>query len=255
MVSTQNKKLPSGAIAITGKGGAGKTLLATLLIKIFIKEPNYRVLAIDADSAISLPYTLGVKVSKTISEIREEVISDPNTRRSVLHQHIRSVIQSLIIPGNGFDLLIMGQSEGPGCYCSLNELLKYGIETNSKNYDVTIIDAEAGPEQVNRRVMQNVDTLIIVSDTSTRGLETAGLIAKVGDARAARQFRKGLVINKVRELSSSLEETIGKTGLEILGYIPEDDNVINYDLLGKPIIDLPDNSLSVIAVKDILQKM
>jgi CO dehydrogenase maturation factor len=242
-------------IAIAGKGGTGKTLLAALLIRMLAKAQKLKVLAIDADSAVSLPYTLGVKVSKTIAEVREDVISDPEIRRQVLDQHIRSVIERLIIPGEGFDLLIMGRSEGPGCYCTLNDLLRYGIETTCKNYNVTIIDAEAGPEQVNRRVLQNVDTLIIVTDTSNRGFQTAKLIARVGDARAIRPYRSGLVINKVRETNQSLRDAATQAGLEVLGFIPEDENVITYDSIGKPIIELPETSPSVIAVRGILEKI
>ena len=254
-IPIDDKALPSRVIAIAGKGGTGKTLLSALLIRALAKTQKPKILAIDADSAVSLPYTLGVGVSQTIAEVREEVIDDPEARRQVLDQHIRSVIERLIIPGKGFDLLIMGRSEGPGCYCSLNDLLRYGIETASRNYDVIIIDAEAGPEQVNRRVLQNVDTLIIITDTSMRGFQTAKLIARVGDARAIRPPRSGLVINKVRETNQSLRDAAAQTGLEVLGYIPEDENVTTYDLAGKPMIELPETSPSVIAVRGILEKI
>jgi len=255
MIPVDDKASPTRVIAIAGKGGTGKTLLSALLIGMLAKAQKLKVLAIDADSAVSLPYTLGVRVSKTIAEVREDVINDPEIRRQVLDQHIRSVIERLIIPGKGFDLLIMGRSEGPGCYCSLNDLLRYGIETTSRNFDVIVIDAEAGPEQVNRRVLQNVDTLIIITDTSMRGFQTAKLIARIGDARAIRPSRSGLVINKVRETDQSLRDAAAQTGLEVLGYIPEDENVITYDSIGRPMIELPETSPSVIAVKGILEKI
>jgi len=255
-MSTAESKASQGkVIAIAGKGGVGKTLLSALVIRNLVKGQKLKLLAIDADSAVSLPYTLGVKISRTMAEVREQIISDPKVRRQVLDQHVRKAILPIVVPGKGFRLLVMGRNEGPGCYCTLNDLLRYGIETISRDFDVTIIDAEAGPEQVNRRVMVNVDTLMIVTDTSVRSFQTAKLIAAVGDARTQRPYRSGLVINKVREVNKSLGEAAARTGLEILGYIPEDENVIDYDSVGKPIIDLPDTSPSVIAVKEILERI
>lgn len=245
-------------IAITGKGGTGKTMLAALLVRLVRSEAGANVLAIDADSAIGLPYALGMKVGKTLSEVRAEMIEDPALRKGVMDRHVRTVISDIVEHGDGTDLLVMGRPEGSGCYCGINDLLRYGIESLSGEFDVTIVDGEAGPEQINRRVLQKVDTLIIVTDTSVRGFQTAGVIQRIAGAGAATGLKqKGLVVNRVRTMQSyeSVIEAVPKLGLKVFGHIPEDENITKYDLSGKPIVDLPDTSPSVDAVREILKKI
>lgn len=246
----------SSIIAVTGKGGAGKTVLSSLMIRILGKERGARVLAIDADSAISLSYALGVEVGKTLSDFRSELIDNPATRKEVMSSHIRTFIEGIVQPGDGFDLLVMGRSEGPGCFCSINDLLRYGIENLSRDYDFTVVDGEAGPEQINRRVMQSIDILVILTDTSIRGFKTAGVIGAIaGGEGAANLGRKGLVINRLKASGATIKEAAQKVGQEVFGYIPEDRNVTEYDLVGKPILDLPASAPSVKAVKEILARI
>ena len=245
-------------IAVTGKGGTGKTMLAALMVRILSREAGAKVLAIDADSAISLPYALGMKVRKTLSEVRVEIIEDPAVRKGVMNRHVQTVIADIVEHGDGLDLLVMGRSEGPGCYCGINDLLRYGIESLSDEFDVTIVDGEAGPEQINRRVLQSIDTLIIITDTSVRGFQTAGVIQRIAGAGAATRLgQKGLVVNRVKTIESyeSVIEAVPKLRLKVFGHIPEDENITEYDLGGKPIIDLPGTSPSVEAVRDILKEI
>ena len=243
-------------IAVTGKGGTGKTMLAALMIRLLSSEAGARVLAIDADSAISLSYALGMEVGKTLSEIRTEMIEDPIVRKGVMDSHVRTVIADIVGHGNGFDLLVMGRSEGPGCYCGINDLLRYGIESLSDEYDVIVVDGEAGPEQINRRVLQNIDTLIILTDTSIRGFQTAGVIDGIaGAGGATRLGQKGLVINRLKDSSEAVNEAARKTGLKVFGHIPEDESITEYDLGGKPLIDLPDTSPGFEAVREILKEI
>ena len=243
-------------IAVTGKGGTGKTMLAALMIRLLSSEAGARVLAIDADSAISLSYALGMEVGKTLSEIRTEMIEDPIVRKGVMDSHVRTVIADIVGHGNGFDLLVMGRSEGPGCYCGINDLLRYGIESLSGEYDVIVVDGEAGPEQINRRVLQNIDTLIILTDTSIRGFQTAGVIDGIaGAGGATRLGQKGLVINRLKDSSEAVNEAARKTGLKVFGHIPEDENITEYDLGGKPLINLPDTSPGFEAVREILKEI
>lgn len=243
-------------IAVSGKGGSGKTMLVTIIVKLLARNKNLNILAIDADSAISLPYTLGVKTKKTVGEIRREIIENPKIRAAIENVHIRTVISDCLEAGDGFHLLAMGRPEGPGCYCSVNDLLRYGIERLSKEFDLTIIDCEAGPEQISRRVAQGVDFLIIVTDATVRGIHAASLIRTVAKAdEVMKSTRVGLVINKLKQESNSIIETARQSGLEILGYIPTDENISNYDLAGDPLIRLPDTSPSVVAVGDILEEM
>jgi CO dehydrogenase maturation factor len=244
------------SIAVTGKGGTGKTMLATLMIKILSENGNYKILAIDADSAVSLPYTLGKTAGKTVSDIRREIIEVPESRRSIADQHIRTVMKSILATGKGFDLLVMGRPEEPGCFCAVNDLLRYGIDTLAQDYDFTIIDGEAGPEQLNRRVLKTIDTLLIVADMSTRSLQTASTIVKVVRGHGSVQVaRVGLILNRFRSQKSPTEEITQQMGLEILGCIPEDKNVNDYDGIGRPLLELPEESPSLMAVRLILKQI
>ncbi len=242
-------------IAVTGKGGSGKTSVAAIMIKLLARSKNLKILAIDADSAVSLPYALGLKINSTIGEIRQRIIEDPGARAEMESKHIRTVIANTLEAGDGFHLLAMGRPEGPGCYCSVNDLLRYGIERLSKDFDLTIIDCEAGPEQISRRVAQGVDVLIIVTDATVRGIRAASLIRTIAQGdETMKSTRIGLVINRLKEESSFVIETAQQSGLEILGCIPEDENITKYDLVGKPLIELPDISPSVVAIQGILEK-
>lgn len=243
-------------IAITGKGGTGKTVLAALMIRLLGREMGAKVLAIDADSAISLPYALGMNVGKTLSEMRTEIIEDPAARKGLMDRHVQTVITDIVEHGKEFDLLVMGRSEGPGCYCGINDLLRYGIESLSGEFDFTLVDGEAGPEQINRRVLQSIDTLIILTDTSIRGFQTAGVIQSIAGADAASKLgQKGLVVNRLKGSNQLVSESAQRLGLKVFGYIPEDENITKYDLAGKPIVDLPDTSPSVEAVRAVLKEI
>ncbi len=243
-------------IAITGKGGSGKTMLTAIMTGLLARNENLHVLAIDADSAIGLAYALGIKANKTVGDLRRQMIEDPGVKAEVQSRHIRDVMADALELGNGFHLLVMGRPEGPGCYCAINELLRYGIERLSKEFDITTIDCEAGPEQVNRRVVQGVDILIIVTDLSIRGIRVASAISEVVQRdESMKATRTGLVINRVRDDAKAIAEIAQRQyGLEVLGHIPEDENITRYDLAGKPLIDLPDISPSVVAVREMLQK-
>jgi len=243
-------------IAVTGKGGSGKTILSAIIVKLLVGCKNLKILAIDADSAISLPYTLGVRVRKTIGEIRRQIIEDPKVRTEIENVHMRTVIADALEAGDGFHLLAMGRPEGPGCYCSVNDLLKYGIERLSRDFDLTIVDCEAGPEQISRRVAHGVDVLIIVTDATVRGIQAASLIRTITQVdEVMKSTRVGLVINRLKQGSNFIIETAQQMGLEILGCVPEDENITKYDLVGEPLINLPDTSPSVLAVQEILEKI
>jgi CO dehydrogenase maturation factor len=243
-------------VAIVGKGGSGKTMLAAQMARILARNASLRTLVIDADSAVGLPYALGMQVPGTVADIRRQIIEDPGARSEMANKHVRDVVAGCLVPGRGFDLLVMGRPEGPGCYCSVNDLLRYGIERLSQEFDITIVDCEAGPEQVNRRVIRAVDTVIIVTDGSLRGMQVARVIRQVvqGD-EGMRSAQVRLVINRQRGEQKAIAETARDAGLEVLGFIPEDDTLLEYDSLGKPITDLLDTAPSAVAVGAIMQRL
>jgi len=244
-------------LAVVGKGGTGKTTLVAIMAKVLVATRKVKLLVVDADPPVSLTYALGAKPVNTIGEIRRKLIEDPQEKRRIGDKHIRDVIlDEAIIDSNGISLIVMGRAEGPGCFCSINELLRFGIGSLSKRFDITLIDCEAGIEQVNRRVIKAINTLVMISDATIRGIQTAAYLRKIAqDYGVQKPHRTVLVINKTKKETEQIKEKAQEMGLKIFGFIPEDENIIRYDLIGKPIIDLPDTSPSVIAVREILKNL
>jgi CO dehydrogenase maturation factor len=243
-------------IAVTGKGGTGKTVFSTLMIKCLAHKEDISILAVDADSARSLPYTLGVPVEKTVSDYRQEIINNPGEKRRISDLNMGSVIREMVVSKPGFDLLVMGRPEAPGCFCAVNDLLRYGIETLSLDYDVTIIDGEAGPEQINRRVIQHLDALVVMADTSFRSLRTASeIMAVVQEQDIIDVGRTGLVINKCMGADERMDEITKRMDLNVWGVLPDDENVSSYDSLNKPLLDIPADARILNPVRSIMQNI
>ncbi|RLC94854.1 MAG: carbon monoxide dehydrogenase maturation protein [Chloroflexi bacterium] len=233
-------------VAICGKGGTGKTMFTALIAKVLLETKKAgRLLLIDADPAMNLPNVLGVEVSRTMGGIREDII---RTARSGTQGDKRQLAGALdymtleaLCETEDLALLAMGRTETLGCFCPVNDVLRGAIETLSKSFDTTIIDGEAGLEQLNRQVMRGIDTLVIVSDATSRGLRTAAMIkGMVENERVVKCQKMGLVFNRVAGSRDLLQQFADDTGLPVLGYIPHDDSIAYYDLVGKPIRDLPD---------------
>lgn len=243
-------------IAINGKGGTGKTVVATLLISLLSERYPGKVLAIDADSAMSLCYTTGLKVEKTISQLRAELVGDRQARAVLNNGPTKSLMKSILAHGDGYDLLTMGRPEEPGCYCACNELLRYGIDTLIDEYEYVVVDGEAGPEQLNRRVMKTVDCLLVMADMSARSLNTAKTILDVANSgeNGISVGQAGLVLNRVRD-DSPKDELLKKVGLEVFGEFPEDKFVNQYDRDEKSLFELPIDSPCPQAAVKILKKL
>ncbi len=244
------------SIAVTGKGGTGKTVVSTLLIRLLADRFPGRVLAIDADSAMSLCYTTGLKVDKTVSNLRAELVGMRQARDQLNNGPTKDLMRGILAHGKGFDLLTMGRPEEPGCFCACNELLRFGIDTLMGDYDYVIVDGEAGPEQLNRRVMKSVDCLLVMADMSARSLQTAAGIIAVANAGENNIDVKmtGLVLNRVRN-DQPKEELLKKVGLEVFGELPEDADVNKFDRENTSLFELPLDSACPQAVKAILKKI
>lgn len=243
-------------IAVTGKGGTGKTVVSTLLIRALSERFPGKVLAIDADSAMSLCYTTGLKVEKTVSQLRTELLGSRHAREQLDAGPTKNLMRSIIAHGDGFDLLTMGRPEEPGCFCACNELLRYGIETLVDDYDYCIVDGEAGPEQLNRRVMKTVDLLLVMADMSARSLQTAAGILEVakGGENNIDVKQAGLVLNRVRS-DEPKDELLKKVGLEVFAELPEDALVNKFDRDSTSLFELPMDSACPTAINAMLKKL
>ena len=246
-------------IAVSGKGGTGKTLVSSLLIKALSDTEN-DILAIDADPDSNLPEALGVDVHKTVGDVREELKEDTAKGRIPTGMNKWDIldykIMESIIETPNFDLLVMGRPEGSGCYCAVNNMLRRIIENLSSNYDVIIIDTEAGLEHLSRRTTQNVDVMLVVTDKSKRGILTAQRIGQLAEELEIKFQELYLVLNRVNtENEEEVLKRAKETGLEMVGVIYEDDEVTQYDIEGRPLVELPDESNTVKTVSGILSRI
>ncbi len=246
-------------VAVSGKGGTGKTLVSSLLIKSLIGS-NKDILAIDADPDSNLPEALGIDVKSTVGDVREELKKDTaagNIPEGANKWDILDYkIMESIIETPEFDLLVMGRPEGSGCYCAVNNMLRKIIETLSSNYDIIIIDTEAGLEHLSRRTTQNVDIMLVVTDPSKRGILTAQRIEELSNELDISFKEMFLILNRVKpENEQDLLKKVNQIGLEIAGIIYEDEIVADYDMEGKPLIDLPDNSGAVTVTSKIVENI
>jgi CO dehydrogenase maturation factor len=247
-------------IAICGKGGSGKTVLAALMTKYFLENFTAKLLVIDADPTMCLPATLGIQPKLTVNDVRERIIREARSAGAKEKQNLARALDYMLFEAlletDRFGLLVMGRPDSLGCYCPVNDLLREGIKSMASHFDVIIIDGEAGVEQISRQVIRSVDTPVIVSDISARGLRTAALIKQVIEMHKIIDYKKmGLVLNRVRNHNEDLSSYTRQTGLELFGIIPEDPNVAQFDMQSRPLLELPDDSPAYQAVSGIVERI
>lgn len=244
------------SIALAGKGGTGKTTLAGMLIDYLVKKEKTPVLAVDADANANLNEVLGLKVSETIGNAREEMKKGVVPGGMTKDIFMEMKLEEAIVDADGFDLLVMGQPEGQGCYCAANSLLIGFLERLTGNYPYVVTDNEAGMEHISRLTTSAVDLLLIVSDTSRRGLQAAIRINQLAQKLNIGVAKSCLIINQTREApDESVLEILKKEGLALAGTVPADDMVYKYDLDGKPTVAIPDDNAAVQAAFEIFDKI
>ena len=234
----------STIIALSGKGGVGKTSISATIVKLLVKAfPDKKILAIDADPAVGLSTALGIEVKTTIDDIRKEIISsveDGQTKEAVeLLGDARYKIFDALVETDGYAFIAVGRPESAGCYCKINSYLKEVIKILSDEFDFVVIDGEAGIEQINRRVMEKVTHLLLITDASKKGTQVISTIKDVADELV--MYKKiGAIVNRIPD--QSVIEFIDTNGIPVLSYIETDKNLAIYDIEGRNIFNLPDDS-------------
>ncbi|MBN1288697.1 MAG: AAA family ATPase [Actinobacteria bacterium] len=247
-------------IAVSGKGGTGKTTLSALIIKYLIDNNLKPVLAVDADSNSNLDMALGVEITSTVGSLREGMSRDIQQQKlpaGMSKQDILEMqVEQALVESGDFDLLSMGRGEGPGCYCAINNMLRVLLDGMQEHYRFVVIDNEAGMEHLSRRTTRSVDHMFIVSDPSRRGLETAKRIDELGGEMELETGRSYLVVSRAKfPVDEKLVAAAEETGLNIAGFIPDDPGIAELDLNGRPIVELDDRSPAMVTVRGMLEEI
>lgn len=242
-------------IAVAGKGGTGKTTFVALLIRYLLEKRKTPILAVDADPNANLNEALGIELPvETVSQLIErtkELHGIPEGMDQLTY--IEYKLNSALVESSKVDLLVMGGPEGPGCYCFPNNVLRKYLDGLGKNYRYVVMDNEAGLEHISRRTTHDVDILFIISDNSARSIRSAGRVRHILDSIKTKVKQVVLVVTKVQNQDLLLlQDEIEKTGITLAGVIPYDGQITEYDVSGKPLFDLPEDSLAYKAVNRIL---
>jgi CO dehydrogenase maturation factor len=245
-------------ISVVGKGGSGKSVITTLLAKSISKLNDYKLLLIDADPTHPhLSHMVNLLPERSLENIRVGVIDKTLTKKESIQEiadHIDFEVYNAIAESKYFSLFSIGQPEEQGCFCPSNTLLRKVIESISKDFDIVLIDCEAGLEQINRMVIETVDVLLIVSDISIRSIETAYAI-KTSAKKFTNYRNYGIILNRVKGNIDYVLKKLEDLKLPLLARIPEDDNITLFDMKGTPLIDIPDNSPSAVAIDTLVEKI
>ncbi len=247
-------------IAVAGKGGVGKTTLTGLIIQYLGEKGKGPILAVDADANSNLNEVLGVKVEATLGDVREEVArsemakDNPIPAGMTKADYMEFKFDDALVEDDDFDLLVMGRTQGKGCYCFVNGLLQAQLQRLEKNYPYIIVDNEAGMEHISRGVLPGMQTAILVSDCSRRGVQAVGRIAELIKECDMHPSQVGLIINRAPGgvLNEGTKEEIEKQGLHLLGVVPQDETVFEYDCDGTPTTQLPEDSPVKKAIREIV---
>ena len=237
-------------IAISGKGGTGKTTLAALMVRLLLGKSPQAVLAVDADANACFGAMLGVEPEGTIADLREDVLKQKVGGAGISKVDLFEMgCEQLLCEGKGFDLLAMGRPEGPGCYCAANNLLRTFLDRMSGSYGYVVTDNEAGMEHLSRRTTNNVDLLAIVTEPTRIGIDTTRRIANLTRSLPVSIGEVGVIWNRTdKQVAASVD------GVSVLGYVPYDESVFDIAVTGGTVFDLEKDSVALTAVQEILER-
>ena len=256
-------------IALAGKGGVGKTTIAGMVIKYLTQSQDGAILAIDADPSSNLNMVLGLDLEWTVGDIREDMLTQVKTSLTASgaamgalpggvskHEYLDYEIRSSLAEGNHFDLIAMGRSEGPGCYCAVNHNLRDVVDSISKNYRYVVIDNEAGMEHLSRRTTRDVEHMFVVTDPTQRGLVAAQRIADLRTELDIRVENAYLILNRLSgEMPPALQEAVEKLPIPLLGVVPSDSELMDFEFSGRPLVELGDDSPVYRSVADMMTQI
>jgi CO dehydrogenase maturation factor len=256
-------------IALAGKGGVGKTTMAALIIKYLIQNQPGAILAIDADPSSNLHLVLGLELEWTVGDIREDMLAQVKESLTAggaamgalqggvsKHEYLDYQVRSSLAEGDRCDLIAMGRSEGPGCYCAVNHNLRDVIDGLSRHYRYVVIDNEAGMEHLSRRTTRDVQNLLVVTDPTQRGLLTAERIGSLRHELDIQIEQTHLIVNRLQgEMPDALRRRITQMDLPLLGTVPADRELAEFEFTGRPLVDLGDDSPVYAAVSAMMDRL
>ena len=248
-------------IAVAGKGGVGKTTTCGMIIDYLCAKQQGPVLVVDADANSNLNEVLGVEVETSLGAIREEM-AQAELRGTIpagmtKADYAEFKFNSALIEEDDFDMLVMGRTQGKGCYCYVNGVLKSQVDKYAKNYKYIVMDNEAGLEHVARGTLPKVDTMLLISDCSRRGIQAAARVAEMIGEMELNPGTLGLIVNRAPggQLNAGVLEEIEKHGLKLLGVLPQDEGVYQCDCDGEPSAKLPASNPVKQALRGIMQQL
>ena len=248
-------------IAVAGKGGVGKTTTCGMIIDYLCKKNKGPVLVVDADANANLNEVLGVELETSLGQIREEMAQAELKKTIPAHmtkgEYAEMKFSQALIEEDDFDMLVMGRTQGEGCYCFVNSMLKRQMDKYVPNYSYVVMDNEAGLEHVARGTLPHVDTMLLISDCSRRGVQAAARLAEMVEEMELHPGQMGLIINRAPggKLDDGIKAEIDKHGLKLFGVLPQDEAVYRCDCDGEPSAYLPESDPMKSALKGIMQSL
>ena len=248
-------------IAVAGKGGVGKTTTCGMMIDYLCRQQKGPILVVDADANSNLNEVLGVEIDTTLGDIREEMaqaeLKGTVPKNMTKADYAEMKFSEALIEEDDFDMLVMGRTQGKGCYCYVNGVLKSQVDKYAKNYRTVIIDNEAGLEHISRGTLPHVDVMLLISDCSRRGIQAVARLRDMIRDLELKPAEVYLIVNRAPggELNPGVMEEIQKHDLPLLGVLPQDELVYQYDCDGKPSSQVPDSAPVKQALRSIMQKI